>query len=246
MHIDKRRHSFFIIDNEVLDDYQLSEPALVYYAWLCRHAKHSKAYSSKSEKARRYSTGTKKWLAAERELIDKQLVKKTGQTDQGATIYDILPVKKGVGLDNPGGGSVEPRGWVQTTQGVGSDNPQTRLINNTDKQDSANAYSRESNAIRWFNKTFDRNTEINKSNLKLMRTLLNILKSDEEFKKTCYNMAADKWAKSDPDAAIRLSRLLKPKLRSDNLDRFRPKKAKPAPKESTDGRHANLVEKFRK
>jgi len=91
---DKREPGFFTVDNEILNDYDLSIDSFYYYCNLLLHDYTGKAYKSKSALAKKHGIGRQRFINAERELIEKKLIAPSGKNENGIMIFDILKVKK--------------------------------------------------------------------------------------------------------------------------------------------------------
>lgn len=97
-HVDERNHNFFMVDNEIIDDYKLSVDADSIYMLIIRRAQHKKTcYPSIRRWMKEKHRGHDKAKNAVKELTEKKLIKIDGRKyPNGPFIYRILPVKKGV------------------------------------------------------------------------------------------------------------------------------------------------------
>ncbi len=72
---DKRAAGFFQIDNEVLDNYNLSPFAFLLYSWLLRYAGNKTgSYFSVRTFAEKYKKSRNTIRAARKELLDAKLI----------------------------------------------------------------------------------------------------------------------------------------------------------------------------
>lgn len=93
--VKKREPGFFIIDNEILEDFKLGAYTELYYMWLCKYAFSGIGFISKSKLAKRYKVSRNRFIKAEKLLIEKKLIKNIGYTDYyNIPIFEILKVKK--------------------------------------------------------------------------------------------------------------------------------------------------------
>jgi hypothetical protein len=97
--VQKKNIRFYQLDNEILLDYDLSTYALILYNWISMYAFSGGAYISKSKLAKKYKVSRNRFIDAEKELIDKYLIKKTGYKAGGPACYELLQVKKRVFSD---------------------------------------------------------------------------------------------------------------------------------------------------
>lgn len=97
-HVDERNHNFFMIDNEIIDNYKLSVDADSLYSLIVRRAQHKKTcFPSIRRWMKEKHRGHDKAKNAVKELTEKGLIKIDGRKyPNGPFIYRILPVKKGV------------------------------------------------------------------------------------------------------------------------------------------------------
>jgi len=97
-HVDERNHNFFMVDNEIIDDYKLSVDADSLYMLIVRRAQHKKTcYPSIRRWMKEKHRGHDKANNAVKELTEKGLIKIDGRKyTNGPFVYRILPVKKGV------------------------------------------------------------------------------------------------------------------------------------------------------
>lgn len=109
---DRRAPGFFLVDNEILDNYKLSAGAFAMYCHLCRHAgSKGNAFLSISAFAERYSIRRSTARAQRQELFDANLIREIGKTESGSIVYELLPVQKGSGSqETQGGGSGRTQG----------------------------------------------------------------------------------------------------------------------------------------
>jgi len=94
MSSDKRDPGFFNIDNELIDNYQLSDTAFYIYCKLIRHS-GIQSYVSVKELSKKLKRGKSTIINQIQDLINKGLIEKSNlKSGSGAIIYNILPVKK--------------------------------------------------------------------------------------------------------------------------------------------------------
>jgi hypothetical protein len=122
---DQRRHNFFIVDNEVIDDFGpiLKSWGLAVYLCLARHANQdSQAWPSQNTIAKEIGLSRGKVrdgiaLCEETGLI-KTHRRKNEDGSYSSTVYTLLPVPKKGGRPNSQPPSGEEGGWLNS-QGVG-------------------------------------------------------------------------------------------------------------------------------
>lgn len=139
---DRREPGFFTIDNEVYD-LGLSCEAMTFYAAISRYAHNGseKAYFSGKKWKKHHRVGHKKLSDAMRELISKQLIRKTEEkTKVGAVYFELCSVshlKAKVFYGETGGCSTSEEGGVlpQNTNKT----EKTKQKNNTNKSEKATA-----------------------------------------------------------------------------------------------------------
>lgn len=89
---DKRDSGFFQIDNEVLDNYDLSPLAFVLYSWLVRYAgPRTGSFFSVRTFAKKYKKGKTSIREARQELLDSGLIIEAGKDPHSGVIYFELP-----------------------------------------------------------------------------------------------------------------------------------------------------------
>jgi len=137
--VDSRRFSFFIIDNEVLDNFQLSPLEFTVYSHLVRYAGNKReAYLSNSKLAKDYQKSRRSIINALKVLCEKDLIcKKTQSNGNGLNEYIIQNVpKKQQGADpvppgnTPCSATIHPCSPTEHPP-VPPGNTKKTLINNT-------------------------------------------------------------------------------------------------------------------
>lgn len=118
---DKRRHNFFIIDNAVLDNYELSPHALVVYAWLARFSDPSgRSFPSIPTVALRSRMSQPSVRKALRELVAAELVEIVPYAWK-SNDYRLLPVQDSTTLSpqpqNDTEDSTSLRGGLNVVEG---------------------------------------------------------------------------------------------------------------------------------
>lgn len=133
---DKRRTGFFIVDNEVLDNYNLSPLAFTLYSWLIRYSSGSGAFLSVRAFAKRYGAGKETIRKAMRELTSTGLIVASGKSESGSHYYDLLPVDKtGPAQAHPGLSQTHPGSVVDPPPGL-SQTPKKTQEKKTKKEDT--------------------------------------------------------------------------------------------------------------
>lgn len=98
---DRRRHSFFVVDNAVLDRHALSPHAVTIYAWLARFSDpHGRSFPSVPTLAERARMSKPTVRRALDELAAAGLVEVTRRA-WAANDYQLLPVEESTSLTPP-------------------------------------------------------------------------------------------------------------------------------------------------
>lgn len=124
---DDRRHSFFMIDNEIIDSLQLCPVGVCMYNCMARYSNKGNLYFSVSKFCKEFRVGKPKALKIFNELLEMELFEITGKTNKNARRLRLKPVK---GNDRF---HIEPRPVSYKTDTGSIQNP-----NNTNKQDLIN------------------------------------------------------------------------------------------------------------
>ncbi len=134
-HIDERNHNFFMVDNEIIDDYMLSSEADSLYMLIVRRAQHKKTcFPSIRRWMKEKHNGHDKAKKAVKELTEKGLIKIDGRKyPNGPFIYRILPVKKGVSSSR-----TPTKGASETKKGVSSSEQGGASTSGTEKDKDNN------------------------------------------------------------------------------------------------------------
>ncbi len=90
--VDSRRQGFFIVDNEIVDVYDLSLVAFAVYSHLVRWAGVKKPVLKINWFAKRFRIGRSKVREGLSELESRGLICPAGYDQDGSPVYEILPL----------------------------------------------------------------------------------------------------------------------------------------------------------
>lgn len=143
---DRREPGYFTIDNEILDNYNISPIAFLVYAWLSRYSGKKDPFISISKLAKDYKKSRNTIRESVNELVDKKLIEKTIQGNSGVSFYALLKVDKtpkSIVSDRPPPELVETTPRSVTDHPLVPDRPQRRLT----KEDLENKTNKEEKKI---------------------------------------------------------------------------------------------------
>ncbi len=125
---DRRRHNFFILDNDLIDAYgpKIGPIGIAVYCCLARHANNGTCRPGQKTIAAEIGaseSSVKRSLHQLRELeIITITARKTSRDTADTNVFTLLPIQ-GVGSDRTQVGSQGTQGWVQTEPTLGSQGP---------------------------------------------------------------------------------------------------------------------------